>query len=65
MSFEDLKVRIAMLLDGMVNQPEDLHELQEKIREELAGFRAMGLPLPDDLVELEDRLESQLNLPKV
>lgn len=64
MSFEDLKVRISMMLDGMVHQPEDLHEMQERLREELANLRALGLPLPDDLVQLEDRLEQHLNLPK-
>jgi hypothetical protein len=64
MSFEDLKVRIAMMLEGMVHQPEDMHELQESLREELANLRGLGLPLPDDLVELESKLEEQLNLPR-
>lgn len=64
MSFEDLKVRIAMLLEIGTHQPEDLHELQETVREELSELRSSGLPIPDDLAELEKRLEDQLNLPK-
>jgi hypothetical protein len=60
MSFEDLKVRIAMMLDAMVHQPQDLHEAQEQLREELAEMQAMGLPLPDDLVKLESDLEAAL-----
>ena len=64
MSFEDLKVRIAMMLDGMVHQPEDLHEMQELLREELANLRALGLPVPEDLAALEEQLQTQLNLPK-
>jgi len=64
MPFESLKARMAMLLEQMVHQPEDMHELQETLREELAELRASGLPVPLDLVELEQRLEDQLNLPK-
>ena len=64
MPFESLKARMAMLLEQMVHQPEDMHELQETLREELAELRTSGLPVPRDLVELEQRLEEQLNLPK-
>lgn len=63
MPFESIKARMVMLLDQMVHQPEDMHELQETLREELAELRASGLPVPLDLVELEKRLEEQLNLP--
>lgn len=64
MPFEDLKVRLTMLLDQMVHQPEDLHEAQETIREELAELRAQGLTPPQDLVDLEAALEQQLYLPR-
>jgi len=64
MPFESLKARMAMLLEQMIHQPEDMHELQETLRGELAELRASGLPVPLDLVELEQRLEDQLNLPK-
>ena len=60
MSFEDLKVGIQMLLEQMTERPEDAHELQEMLREKLAEMRGLGLPLPDDLVELEKRLEQDL-----
>ena len=42
----------------MVNQPEDEHEIQEQLREKFSELRALGLPLPADLVELEQRLEA-------
>ena len=64
MPFESLKARMSMLLEQMIHQPEDMHELQEALRAELAELRASGLPVPLDLVELERRLEDQLNLPK-
>ncbi len=60
MSFEELKVGIQMLLEQMTERPEDAHELQEMLREKLAEMRGLGLPLPDDLVELEKRLEQDL-----
>jgi hypothetical protein len=64
MPFESLKARMALLLEQMIHQPEDMHELQETLREELSELRASGLPVPRDLVELEQKLEEQLNLPK-
>lgn len=61
MPFENLKVAIAMLMEQMANQPEDMHEIQESLREKLSELKALGLPLPDDLVALERRLERNLN----
>ncbi len=58
MAFEEIKAEIALLFEQMVNQPEDMHELAETIREKLNAMRASGLPLPEDLVELEKRLNS-------
>ncbi|MGI9380324.1 MAG: hypothetical protein ACR2OW_11785 [Methyloligellaceae bacterium] len=61
MSFEDIKAEINLLLIEMENQPQDLHELQEKVHEKLRELRAFGMPLPDDLVELEETLEIYFN----
>ena len=57
MAFEDIKAEIAILFEKMVNQPEDRHELAGRIHEMLGELRASGMPLPDDLVELEKRLQ--------
>jgi hypothetical protein len=43
----------------MENQPEDRHELYLQIRERLSELRAFGMPLPDDLVRLEKKLEAE------
>jgi len=64
MAFENLKIRLLMILDEATHQPEDLHELQEELREEIAGLKAQGLPVPDDIAELEKKLEDRLNLSK-
>lgn len=57
MALEQIKAQIGLLLQEMVNQPEDGHEIQEQLREKLSELRAMGMPLPADLVELEKRLD--------
>ena len=62
MALESLKTQISLLLEEMVNQPEDEHEIQEQLREKLRELRAMGLPLPADLVALEKRLDDDLDV---
>jgi hypothetical protein len=59
MAFDDLKAEIALLLTQMEDQPEDWHELYQQIREKLNEMRAFGMPLPDDLVRLERKLEAE------
>ncbi|MBJ6132512.1 hypothetical protein JAU75_06695 [Ochrobactrum sp. Q0168] len=61
MAFEDIKAEIALLFEQMVNQPQDAHEIRETVREKLNALRASGLPLPDDLVELEKRIEKDFD----
>lgn len=60
MSFEALKASIALLLEEMVEQPEDLHQVQESLREKLSEMRDLGQPVPQDLLDLELELERQL-----
>ena len=61
--FEDLVVRINLLVEQMENQPEDAHELLEQIHLELNKLRATGQPLPDDLLQLEKGLMSDFKDP--
>jgi len=56
MAFEQLKSEISMLLTEMENQPADQWELHEMILEKLNELRTHGLPLPQDLVSLEEGL---------
>ena len=58
MALEELKAQISLLMTQMVDQPEDAHEIQERIREKLNELRAMGMPLPADLVKLEKQLDA-------
>lgn len=58
--FEGIKAEISLLLQQMEDQPEDAAELYEKLREKLNELRATGMALPDDLVEMEKKLEQDL-----
>lgn len=60
MAFEDIKAELALLFEQMVNQPQDAHEIRGLVREKLNELKAQGLPLPEDLVELEQRLDKDL-----
>lgn len=57
MALEQLQAQIAVLLQGLEDNPEDAHELHGLLRQHLEQFKAMGLPLPADLAQLEKRLE--------
>jgi hypothetical protein len=60
MAFENTKAEIMMLLGGLQGgAPEDRHELYLQIMQKLNELKAYGMPLPDDLVQLEHRLERE------
>lgn len=61
MAFEDIKAEIALLFEQMVNQPEDAHEIEMVLREKLNILKAEGLPLPEDLVQLEKKLSTDFD----
>jgi hypothetical protein len=60
MAFESIKAEIDLLLAAMINQPEDAREIHEQVREKLNELRAVGMPLPADLVALEEKLDADL-----
>lgn len=57
MAFEELKAELGSLLSRMNEQPQDAAELELLIREKLNEYRALGMPLPQDLVDLEAALD--------
>ena len=59
MAFDQLKMQISLLLSEMQNEPEDAHEIYLQLREKLNELKAVGMPLPDDLVKLEADLEEE------
>lgn len=61
MAFEDLDAEISYLMNAMEEQPEDLHEVEFRLRQTISGLRAEGLPVPDSLKDLEAELERLLS----
>ena len=59
MEWDDVLADLGNLVTQMENQPEDRREFYMQLREKLNEIRAMGMPLPDDLVRLERDLEAE------
>lgn len=59
MAFEDLRMQFAEYLSEAINEPKDLHELREFVRERINELRATGMPVPDDLLALERKLAAE------
>ena len=59
MAFEGIQAEVGLLLTRMQNEPEDWHELYLQIMQKLNELKAYGMPLPEDLVQLEKRLEAE------
>ncbi|MFT3672498.1 hypothetical protein [Aestuariivirga sp.] len=64
MALDELEAQINLLLTSIEENPEDIHEIHELIRQKLAQMRALGLPMPADLVELEQKLEAGFEDPQ-
>lgn len=62
MAFEDVQAEIGSLVDQMQNKPEDAHELYQQLTEKLNELRAFGMPIPDDLLRLEQALEAEFRV---
>lgn len=59
MAFDEIKAELGLLLTRMQNEPEDSHELYLQLMERLNEMKAYGMPLPDDLLQLEAALEAE------
>ena len=61
MAFEDIKIQIDMLLDETQDRPENWHTVYLKVMQDIGELRAFGMPVPDDLVDLERALEEKFS----
>jgi hypothetical protein len=65
MAFEAIKTEIRALLEGSIEEPQDMHEMHQQLLSKLNEMKATGMPLPADLVELEKQLTASFDaLPK-
>lgn len=56
MAFEEIRAAIDLLLQEIVKNPDDAHVLQEQLREKISELKALGLPVPADLLQFEEDL---------
>ena len=61
MAFDAIKAEIRALLEQSIEEPQDAHELHLQLIARLNELRATGMPLPEDLVELEKRLTASFD----
>lgn len=59
MAFDEIIAEISRLIREMGSRPGDRHELYLELRGKLSEIRAMGMPIPDDLVRFESELEAE------
>ncbi|MCW8914567.1 MAG: hypothetical protein OQK24_01795 [Magnetovibrio sp.] len=59
MDKQDLEVLASEVLEQMESGELERHEIHERLRQTLDQMRAFGMPLPDDLVALEQELSGE------
>lgn len=59
MDKQDLEVLASELLQHAQSGELERHEIHERLRQTLNRMRAFGMPLPDDLVALEQELADE------
>lgn len=62
---QNLEARLSMILTDMEGEQGDRHEIWQRLKQTLDGMRAYGMPLPEDLVRLEDELEREFRGPPI
>lgn len=61
MSFDDLTAELSYLLSALQSDPDDEHELMMRLKQMLDTMRSEGLPIPDDLKQLEADLDERFS----
>ena len=56
---QEIEAAVLELLEEMEGDLGDAHEIYLKLRQTLDGMRAMGMPLPDDLVRMEKEMAAE------
>lgn len=59
MDRQEIEATVSLLLNEMEGDWGDRHEVFLRIAQTLDQMRAMGMPLPEDLVRLEEELAAE------
>ncbi len=61
MGKQEIAAAVLELMEEMEGDLGDAHEIYMKLRQTLDSMRAMGMPLPDDLLRMEKDLSAEFN----
>ena len=64
MDEQELEAALSLLIDDMEGDLGDRHEIFMRLRTIFQSMRAMGMPLPDDLLRLEEELAAEFEKDK-
>ncbi len=64
MERDEMNAELSLLLNEMEGDYGDRHEIYMRLIGVLDSMRAFGLPVPDDLVEMEQNLAAELTPPE-
>lgn len=59
MAWEEIEAEIGLLLEQMQGGIEERHAYFLRLKQTLDQMRAYGMPLPDDLLTLEEELAAE------
>ena len=59
MDRDEIEAAVSLLLDDMEGEWGDRHEIFLRVQQLLDQMRAMGMPLPEDLVRMEEELSAE------
>lgn len=59
MNEQELEVALSLLIEDMEDQGTDSHEIFLRLDQLFSSMRALGMPLPEDLVRLHEELAAE------
>lgn len=59
MDEQEIEVALSLLLEDMEDQGSDSHEIFIRLDQLFNAMRAVGMPLPEDLVRLHEELAAE------
>ena len=63
MDEQDVEIALSLLLEDMEDQGTDSHEIFIRLDQLFNSMRALGMPLPADLVRLHEELAAEFGGP--
>ncbi len=59
MERDEIEAELAILLTQLEGEPEDPHEIYQKLKQLISNMQAFGMAVPEDLERLEHELDEE------